>query len=65
MKVCSVLNKVVSSAYIMGENVVLAKARSLIYIRKSSGPIMYPHVDIVYVVDLVFSMSTYCCLLGM
>ena len=39
---CSVLSNVVSSAYIMGENFVLAKARSLIYIKKSSGPRIDP-----------------------
>ena len=36
------LSNVVSSAHTMGENVVLGNARSLIYIKKSSGPLIDP-----------------------
>ena len=60
MKICSVLSNVVSSAYIMGDNFGLAKARSLIYIKKSSGPRIDPWgtpVDIVYVVDLIVNFN--------
>ena len=42
LKSSNVLCRVVSSAYMMGVNVSLAKARSLMYIKKRRGPNIDP-----------------------
>ena len=52
-----------SSAYMMGVNLSLAMARSLIYIKKRRGPNIDPWgtpVVIISVADCVLLNSTYC-----
>ena len=62
------LSRVVSSAYMLGVNLLLAIARSLIYIKSSRGLRIEPGgtpTAIVSAADSVLLNSTYCCLLYM
>ena len=54
-----------SSAYMIGQKLVLAFARSLMYIRNNNGPRIEPWGTPVVIVskgDFMLLNSTYCCL---